>query len=169
MSGTPPPSWQQMRAGTGCALCAPRPAVTAHAWWVCTLQVASVYLWRNETYRGSCTLVYDRAHVTRSGELDAASWQELCVEIRLVEAVITQLLRPDHVNIELMGNTVPHLHAWIIPRRESDPRWGGPIWTTTREELAFVPMAEAACEALGGELAACIAACARAQPGRPAT
>jgi diadenosine tetraphosphate (Ap4A) HIT family hydrolase len=165
MSGASLPSWFEMRGGTGCPLCAPRPAVTPHSWHVCTLSLSSVYLWRNEAYRGTCTLVYDSGHITRPSELESSAWLQLCAEIRQVEAAITQLLRPAHVNVELMGNTVPHLHAWIIPRSASDPRWGGPIWTTAREEMALVPMSDADSEALAGEIAAAIAAAA---PGRVA-
>jgi diadenosine tetraphosphate (Ap4A) HIT family hydrolase len=153
----PLPSWLEMRAGRGCPLCAPRPAITVRTWRVCSLPVSSVYLWRNEVYRGACTVVYDPAHATRPGELTAADWAQLCADIRLVETAITRLVRPDHINVELLGNTVPHLHASIIPRRVSDPRWGGPIWTTTREEMASIPMTEAACEELAKELAAQIA------------
>jgi diadenosine tetraphosphate (Ap4A) HIT family hydrolase len=116
-------------------------------------------------YRGACTVVYDPAHATRPGELTAGDWQQLCADIRVVESAITKLLRPDHVNVELLGNTVPHLHASIIPRRVSDPRWGRPIWTTTREEMASTPMTEAVCVELARELAARIAD--PAAEGRP--
>jgi diadenosine tetraphosphate (Ap4A) HIT family hydrolase len=34
------------------------------------------------------------------------------------------------VNIESLGNVVPHLHWHIIPRYVGDSRWGMPIWTT---------------------------------------
>ena len=39
-------------------------------------------------------------------------------------------MRPDHVNVESLGNVVPHLHWHIIPRYVGDARWGMPIWTT---------------------------------------
>jgi diadenosine tetraphosphate (Ap4A) HIT family hydrolase len=38
--------------------------------------------------------------------------------------------QPDHINVESLGNVVPHLHWHIIPRYVDDPRWGMPIWTT---------------------------------------
>lgn len=165
MSSAPLPSWFEMHGGQGCPLCAPRPAETAYYRQVCTLGLSSVYLSRNEVYRGTCTVVYDPAHVTRPGELDRSTWLQLCTEIQQVESAIMQLLRPDHVNVALLGNEVPHLHAWIIPRNASDPRWGAPIWTTRREEMPNVPMTEAATAALAGELAACISAAAAAAPG----
>ena len=40
------------------------------------------------------------------------------------------VMRPDHINVESLGNVVPHLHWHIVPRYVGDPRWGMPIWTT---------------------------------------
>lgn len=37
-------------------------------------------------------------------------------------------MKPDHMNYELLGNSVPHLHWHIAPRYKTDPRWGRPIW-----------------------------------------
>jgi diadenosine tetraphosphate (Ap4A) HIT family hydrolase len=146
------PSWFEMRAGTGCPLCAPRAVVSEYVYAVCTLPVSTLYLARNQAYRGTCTLVYDPAHVTRPSELDATRWLQLCSDVHAAETAITRVLRPDHINIEWMGNTVPHLHAHIVPRYRSDPRWGGPIWTTTREEMVQAPMTDAALEELAREL-----------------
>jgi diadenosine tetraphosphate (Ap4A) HIT family hydrolase len=115
---------------------------------VCKLSVSSLYLARNQAYRGACALVYDPAHVTRPSELDLASWQRLCGDIWTVEAAVTHALQPDHVNIECLGNIVPHLHAWITPRYTSDPRWGGPIWTTSQAEMPQVLFTDSACNEL---------------------
>jgi diadenosine tetraphosphate (Ap4A) HIT family hydrolase len=43
---------------------------------------------------------------------------------------VVSVTRPDHVNVESLGNVVPHLHWHIIPRYVGDARWGMPIWTT---------------------------------------
>jgi len=40
------------------------------------------------------------------------------------------------MNVAALGNQMAHLHWHIIPRYESDPRWGGPVWTSTEEEMA---------------------------------
>ena len=54
---------------------------------------------------------------------------ELAVELRIVKA--------DHVNIESLGNVLPHLHWHIVPRYENDPRWGLPIWTTAMTDMLY--------------------------------
>jgi diadenosine tetraphosphate (Ap4A) HIT family hydrolase len=113
-----------------------------------------LYLWNNEAYRGACTLIYDLGHATRPSELAPANWQRLCEDLRMAEAAISAVLAPDHVNVALMGNSVPHLQWWIVPRRTSDPRWGRPIWTTTGQDFASGTMAADACEALADELRA---------------
>jgi len=35
----------------------------------------------------------------------------------------------------LLGNVISHLHWHLVPRRRDDPRWGGPIWTTSLTEM----------------------------------
>jgi diadenosine tetraphosphate (Ap4A) HIT family hydrolase len=42
------------------------------------------------------------------------------------------------MNVEVFGNQISHLHWHIIPRYENDRRWGGPIWTTTEEEMEII-------------------------------
>ena len=36
--------------------------------------------------------------------------------------------KPDHMNVESLGNVSPHLHWHVIPRYKRDGRWGQPIW-----------------------------------------
>ncbi len=46
------------------------------------------------------------------------------------------------MNYTSLGNVVPHLHWHIVPRYRQDPRWGGPIYTTTREEMRETSLPE---------------------------
>jgi diadenosine tetraphosphate (Ap4A) HIT family hydrolase len=148
------PSWFELRAGNGCPLCAPRPVNNELVYFVCQLAVSSLYLARNQTYRGTCAIVYDPAHVTRPSELDRAAWQRFCADGWRVEQAVSQAFAPDHVNLECLGNTVPHLHMHIVPRYRSDPRWGQPIWTTSRDAIPFTTTGDAECEELA-ELIRC--------------
>ena len=114
---------------------APRPAANEHWDFVAQLSVSSLYLGANQTYRGHCQLVFDPRHVARLDELTAGEWQAMSVDLHQAQAAIQRIVNADHVNIESLGNVVPHLHWHIIPRYRDDPRWGLPIWTNTFEEM----------------------------------
>src|ERR1700735_4298105 len=103
--------WFELYSGSGCPLCVPRPAVSEYSYFICKLTVSSLYLARNQAYRGTCTVIYDPAHVTRASDLDRATWSEFCGDVWIAERAVSRALKPDHVNLECLGNTVPHLHA----------------------------------------------------------
>ena len=44
-------------------------------------------------------------------------------------------VRPDHVNVESLGNVVPHLHWHVVPRYVGDARWGAPIWLSNVADM----------------------------------
>ena len=144
--------WSELRLGKGCPLCAPRPAVNEFNYFVSKLAVSSLYLARNQAYRGTCTLVYDPAHVTRPSELDLAAWCEFSVDTWTAELAISRAFHPDHINVQWLGNTVPHLHAIIVPRYQSDPQWGHPIWLASGEPTGNAPMSDESLESLARSL-----------------
>jgi diadenosine tetraphosphate (Ap4A) HIT family hydrolase len=128
-------NWQQLRAGKDCPFDSPRPESNRYRDKIETLTTSTLYLERDQTYRGYCLLIFDPRHSTRPDELSREEWSSFCADALAAERAIVQALSPDHVNLELLGNTMPHLHWHIIPRYEKDPRWGGPIWTTRAEEM----------------------------------
>jgi hypothetical protein len=42
----------------------------------------------------------------------------------------------------LLGNVVPHLHVHLVPRYRTDPRWGGPSYTTAQAEMPVTRLTE---------------------------
>jgi diadenosine tetraphosphate (Ap4A) HIT family hydrolase len=109
---------------------APRPA--SNDFWdlVAPLEVSSLYLGKNQTYRGHCSLIFDLRHASRPDQLTAEEWTAYCADLFAAQRAVVSVTRPDHINVESLGNVVPHLHWHIIPRYVGDPRWGMPIWTT---------------------------------------
>lgn len=121
--------WQRLARGIDCPFDAPRPASNEEWELVAPLSAASLYLSRNQTYRGHCLLILDLAHATRPGELSVEQWASFSRDLHKAVVAITATVRPDHINVASLGNLVPHLHWHIVPRYRTDPRWGGPIWT----------------------------------------
>ena len=124
------PQWELLVSGAGCQMDAPRPASNDFSDLVAALSVSSLYLAKNQTYRGQCSLIFDLRHAARPDQLTADEWAAFCADLYVAQRAVVSVTRPDHVNIESLGNVVPHLHWHIIPRYVGDPRWGMPIWTT---------------------------------------
>lgn len=109
---------------------APRPVSNEFWDFVAPLSVSSLYLAKNQTYRGQCSLIFDLRHAARPDQLTPAEWTAFCADLFVAQNAVAAVTTPDHINIESLGNVVPHLHWHIIPRYIDDPRWGMPIWVT---------------------------------------
>lgn len=150
------PPWDDLRDGIGCPFELPRTHIGKFMIFVETLSISTLYLPREQTYRGACALIFDPRHVCRIDELDRGEWARLADDIWAAERAVYRAFEPDHVNVECLGMTVPHLHWHIIPRYKDDGRFGGPIWTTTREEMPRTRLDEAEYASLAARIAAAL-------------
>lgn len=140
-----------------CPLDAPRPRSNAHWDFVATLSVSSLYLSANQTYRGHCQLIFDPRHVSRVDELSPDEWRALAADLFRAQAAVVRTVRPDHMNLESLGNVVPHLHWHIVPRYRDDPRWGAPIWLTSLDDMIHTALPTGERETLIRDLQAALA------------
>jgi diadenosine tetraphosphate (Ap4A) HIT family hydrolase len=129
------PRWERFARGVDCPLDAPRPNSNDHWDFVATLSMSSLYLSKNQTYRGHCQLIFDPRHVARLDQLSADEWRAFSIDLFNTQVAIMRTVRPDHVNVESLGNIVPHVHWHIVPRYRGDPRWGSPIWPTSLDDM----------------------------------
>ena len=135
MTPTENDRWDALVRGVQCPLDAPRPETNAHWDLVAVLSISSLYLTSTQTYRGHCQLIFDARHVARPDQLTREEWTAWCADLFIAQAAIMHTVHADHVNIESLGNVVPHLHWHIVPRYRTDPRWGAPIWLTALADM----------------------------------
>lgn len=127
-------NWFRLAAGEDCPFDPPR-AEPNDGWdSVARLSVSTLCLLRNQAYRGHCILIYDTRHAARPDELTSREWAAYSDDLHTAVKVLMEVCRPDHINVECLGNQMPHLHWHVIPRYRTDPRWGSAVWTTTIEE-----------------------------------
>ena len=127
--------WEALLKGVNCPLCAPRADDTTFWLKIRTLRVSTLYLDRNQTYRGHCQLVFDPRHVVGLENLAPSEFTAFTADLETAAKAIVGACRPDLMNYASLGNVVPHLHWHLVPRYTSDPRWGGPIYTSSRAEM----------------------------------
>lgn len=128
-------SFDQFLDGTGCPLCSGRPDSNDTWDFVAKLGVASLYLNKNQTYRGHCQLIFDLRHAARPDQLTLEEWTAFSDDLYRAQGVIQRVTNADHVNLESLGNMVPHLHWHVVPRYRDDVRWGSPIWLTDGAQM----------------------------------
>ena len=140
--------WAKLVRGEGCPLCRPRAHSAAGMLEIVTLSTSTLYLSRNQAYRGHCALVFDPRHETRVEALSREEYDGWMDDFRRAVGAIVGAVQPDHMNYASLGNEVPHLHWHLIPRYEGQTRWRQPVWTTRREEMADVKLPDADYDAL---------------------
>ena len=73
-------------------------------------------------------------------------------DVRRVSRAVASTVHPVKLNVELHGNTIPHLHVHLFPRYRGDPFEGRPIDPRAVKHAVYAP----------GELASLRAAVVRA-------
>ena len=73
-------------------------------------------------------LVPQRPDVREIHELPALDRTILMDEVAHCSRLLTDLFKPDKINIGALGNIVPQLHVHVIARTTSDPAWPKPVW-----------------------------------------
>jgi diadenosine tetraphosphate (Ap4A) HIT family hydrolase len=112
-----------------------------------------VDLQRVTSMPGYSTVVFRGRHVPDPTELDpvetVAFWSAVAVAARAIEAVF----RPCHLNFQILGNSMPHVHVHIVPRYLTDSAPERPLGDGTLRSASRLPA-----QVLGEQVAALISA-----------
>jgi diadenosine tetraphosphate (Ap4A) HIT family hydrolase len=118
-----------------CPSCAEIEAIErgGHPWAVARLRGGYVWLNPTQYYEGATFYVSKRC-VAELHDLEVGERRDHLMEMAAVAAAVFDEFAARKMNYEALGNSVPHLHWWLTPRHQDDPRPGGPIW----EDLDFL-------------------------------
>jgi diadenosine tetraphosphate (Ap4A) HIT family hydrolase len=73
-------------------------------------------------------LVPRRPNIREIHELLPPDRQQLLKESCHLAETLTELCRPDKLNVAALGNVVPQLHLHHVVRYRNDPAWPAPVW-----------------------------------------
>jgi len=121
--------WEQRRAGVACLMCAEgRPDVDGERnRRFYTGDVADAYLHRASVAPGYSTVRFRGRHVADISEMTDDERTRFFRELEVVARALNEVFDPCHLNYELLGNFVPHVHAHIVPRYLDDARPHAPL------------------------------------------
>jgi diadenosine tetraphosphate (Ap4A) HIT family hydrolase len=122
MTRTWPDDWETRKSGEDCWFCKNE---FGEPFYVGT--AGNGYLERRGIARGHAIVVFRDRHVadftSLTPEEAAAYWRD----VHAVGRMIDQVFAPCHMNYQLLGNLVPHLHVHVVPRYVDDPAPGMPL------------------------------------------
>ena len=107
-------TWDERLRGHGCPLCGPQPEVNDYIFKVASLRISTLYLFRDQRFRGYCLLVFDPYHATSLAQLPEGEYDAFMLDLKQSRQALQRALHPDHMNDECLGNSGPHLHWHVI-------------------------------------------------------
>jgi diadenosine tetraphosphate (Ap4A) HIT family hydrolase len=90
------------------------------------LEGATLFLFRNQTYRGRCIVAADK-HVDEIYELSESERNVFLANVARVARALKVAFEADKINYGTFGDTMPHLHVHIVPKFVHGPDWGKPF------------------------------------------
>jgi diadenosine tetraphosphate (Ap4A) HIT family hydrolase len=90
---------------------------------ICELNVSTVYLFREQSYKGRCLVAYNK-HVNELFELEDKELELYMKDVKKVAAAVKKAFAPGKINYGAYSDKLPHLHFHIVPKYEGSLNWG---------------------------------------------
>jgi len=91
---------------------------------VCQLPNSTVYLFREQTYKGRCIVTY-KDHATELYELKGGALLDYMEDVNKVARAMKELFNPAKINYGAYSDKLPHLHMHLVPKYIDGPDYGG--------------------------------------------
>jgi len=90
------------------------------------MQVSTLYLFKEQTYRGRCVVAY-RAHVNELFELSEPELALFTQDVARAAKAMKAAFNPAKINYGAYSDKLPHLHMHLVPKYVDGPGWGAPF------------------------------------------
>ncbi len=109
-----------------CKYCTRSPELSEVAVPIRDMEMSTLYLFRDQTYRGRCILAF-RDHKTELFELTEAELQGYFRDAAKAAGAIMDAFPADKINYGIFGDTAPHIHMHLVPKKREGRSWGQPF------------------------------------------
>ncbi|AWK51911.1 HIT family protein [Clostridium beijerinckii] len=112
-----------MNFDENCFYCAKSENLDSQMIKICDLNVSTVYLFKEQTYKGRCNVVF-KEHKSQITDLTEGEASAFINDIRKVAKAIQKAFNPGKINYGAYADTMKHLHFHVVPKYEGGPSWG---------------------------------------------
>lgn len=123
----PRDDWEALVRGENCPLCAEcTSGITDEGYTVARLPLSQWRFMRNQFLPGYSVVICSK-HVAEPYHLTPDEQVLFFKDLMHVAQALDRVFAPTKMNIQILGNMVPHLHAHLVPRYYGDLAPGRPI------------------------------------------
>ncbi|MCB2290584.1 HIT family protein [Clostridium sp. CS001] len=90
---------------------------------ICELESSTLYLFKEQTYRGRCIVAYN-GHKSELFDLSDEECSLYMKDVARVAGALSKAFSPDKINYGAYADKMTHLHFHIVPKYENGPSWG---------------------------------------------
>jgi diadenosine tetraphosphate (Ap4A) HIT family hydrolase len=105
---------------------------------IAALSVSQVGLYDDARFPGRL-IVSLNEHVEHYDQANPEVLSAFMSDLQRASLVLRKMANVDRVNIAMLGNKDPHLHAHMIPRRVTDDNYGVSPWENATEHSKLAP------------------------------
>lgn len=91
---------------------------------ICDLKVSTVFLFREQTYKGRCIVAYNK-HNVELYELEGEELLAYMEDVNNVASAMKEAFAPVKINYGAYSDKLPHLHIHLVPKYVDGPDYGG--------------------------------------------
>jgi len=91
---------------------------------ICDLEVSKLFLFKEQSYKGRCNVVY-KDHGVDFHELSDEQRDAFMRDVAVTGRAITRAFNPEKINYGAYGDTISHLHFHVVPKYKDGYSFGG--------------------------------------------
>ena len=91
---------------------------------ICKLEASTLYLFKEQTYKGRCVVAYND-HKSEIFELNDDERSLYMKDVARVAGALNKAFSPYKINYGAYADKMTHLHFHIVPKYEDGPSFGG--------------------------------------------
>lgn len=91
---------------------------------ICDLEISTVFLFKEQTYKGRCVVAYKK-HDVELYELDDKELLAFMKDVNKVASILKKLFNAAKVNYGAYSDKLPHLHIHLVPKYTDGTDFGG--------------------------------------------
>jgi ATP adenylyltransferase len=91
---------------------------------VAPLEVSSLFLFREQSYRGRCLVAF-RDHAREFHDLTPEELQAFARDLARASRAVAVAVAPDKLNYGAFADKLGHLHFHLVPKVRDGRSWGG--------------------------------------------